>query len=454
MFDGAVLRHEVVQLVLREEADLQVRRRLHFAGLGGELAGNEFREGRLAVAVRAEQRDAVVLVDAQVEARQDRFSGRIADGTALDGDDRRGGLLFRFGEGKALHMVFDDRGNGAHALQRLDAALRLPRLGGLGAEAVDKTLQVLAGRIVLRLRLHLQLVGFRLLAFELVVGAAIEGELLLVEMNDRVDRGVQKIPVVADDDHGVGVAADIIFQPQRALEVEIVGRFVEQQEVRLGEQHRGKRHAHAPATGETGGGPGLRLMVETEAGEDAGGTRFGRMRLDIGKPRLDFGDPVRILCRDGLGEQGLALLVRLQHDRDQRFFGARRFLRHLPDACIARHRYRSALAFHLAGDDAEERGFAGAVPADEAGFRARRKRHVGLVDEQAPGDAGRKIGYRNHVGVFADLRHERKSGIGMSLRMEGRRLYLRRGRNIMQSCRVFNQLKKYDSRNLPEIDVA
>ena len=42
----------------------------------------------------------------------------------------------------------------------------------------------------------------------------------------------------------------MLLQPERAFEIEIVGRLVEQQQVGLGEQRGGERHAHAPAAGE------------------------------------------------------------------------------------------------------------------------------------------------------------------------------------------------------------
>ena len=45
------------------------------------------------------------------------------------------------------------------------------------------------------------------LALELVVAAAPEGQLLLVEMDDRVDRAVEQVAVVADQQHGVRIVA-------------------------------------------------------------------------------------------------------------------------------------------------------------------------------------------------------------------------------------------------------
>ena len=76
------------RFVCEKDPDGMPVKTLDGAGFRFQPAGNELREGRLAVAVRAEQRDAVVIVDAQVDLLQDRAARCVADGAALDGDDR------------------------------------------------------------------------------------------------------------------------------------------------------------------------------------------------------------------------------------------------------------------------------------------------------------------------------------------------------------------------------
>lgn len=269
-------------------------------------------------------------------------------------------------------MFLDHGRHGAHTLQRLDAALRLAGLRRLCLEAVDETLQMLARRIVPGLRLHLQFVGFRLLPLELVIGATIEGEFLLVEMNDRIDGGVQEVTIVADDDDRVRIAADIVLEPQRAFEVEVVGRLVEKKQVGLGKENGRQRHAHAPAAGEGRGRTALRLMVEAKTGENARRARFRGVGTDVGKPRLNVGNPVRIGRGLGLGDERRAFLVRLEHDLDQRLLCAGRFLRHLADTRIFRQRHTAGFGRKLAGNHPEERRFTRPVASDEPRLRARR----------------------------------------------------------------------------------
>ncbi len=64
---------------------------------------------------------------------------------------------------------------------------------------------------------------------------------------------------------GVRVLLQARLQPQGAFQVEIVGRFVEQQQVGLGEQGRGQGHPHAPAAGELGHRPGQVVAGEAQA---------------------------------------------------------------------------------------------------------------------------------------------------------------------------------------------
>ena len=241
------------------------------------------------------------------------------------------------------HLVVRDRGDRLELGEALDARLRLARLGGLGAEAVDEGLQVLALQLLLLGELGVEHLALGALALERRVAAAIERQLAAVEMQDRVDRVVEQVAVVADHDHGARIARQMVVEPERAFEVEIVGRLVEQQQVGLGEQHRGERDAHAPAAGELRAGALLRRRVEAEAGEDRGGARRRRMRADVGEPRLDLGDAMRVGRGLGLGEQRGALGVGGEHDVEQAFRPARRLLRQPPDARARRHADRAVL---------------------------------------------------------------------------------------------------------------
>lgn len=260
---------------------------------------------------------------------------------------------------------------------------------------------MLACRFLLDAALFLQFPLLGELALELIVAAAPEGQLLLVEMDDGVDGAVEQVAVVRDQKHGVRIFGDVVLQPQRAFEVEIVGRLVEQKKVWLGEEHGRQRDAHAPAAGERRGRTLLRGVVEAEAGQNGGGSGLRRMRVDVGKPRVDLGDAVRIRGRPFLFEQSLALGIGLEHDVDQRLLGARRFLRHLADAGVFGQADRAGLGGEIAGDRLEQGGLAGAVAADEPGLGAGRQGQRGMIEKQAPRHAQREVVDDKHGRAFA-----------------------------------------------------
>ena len=158
-----------------------------------------------------------------------------------------------------MEFRFLGRGDRFHLGQHLDAGLRLLGLAGLGAEAVDEALQMGAPRVLLLGLGCLKRAFFGAGAREGVIAAGIQDQLAVFEMQDMAYRAVQKVAVVADDDDGMGIARQIAFQPQRPFKVQIVGRFVQQQQVWLGKQHPCQRHAHPPAARIIGGRAGLIL---------------------------------------------------------------------------------------------------------------------------------------------------------------------------------------------------
>ena len=136
------------------------------------------------------------------------------------------------------------------------------------------------------------------------------------------------------------------------------------------------------------------------------------MGIDIGQPRVDLGDAVRIVRGLGLGKQPFALVVGGKHHLDQAFRSARRLLRHLADARVPGQADRPALRPDLAGNQAEEGGLAGAVRPHQAGLGAVRQRHRGVVDQQAMADP---------VGEVVDVQHGRGFVPGSGRPGKGRR---------------------------------
>jgi hypothetical protein len=94
------------------------------------------------------------------------------------------------------------------------------------------------------------------------------------------------------------------------------------------------------------------------------------MGIDVGQADVDLGNAVGIFRGFGLFQQRRALGVGGQHDLDQGFGSARRFLRHPADTGVAGIADIAIVGAELAGNETQQCGLAGAVAADEANFVA------------------------------------------------------------------------------------
>jgi hypothetical protein len=147
-----------------------------------EPARQELGQGRLAVAVGAQERDAVVGVEPEVEAVEHDLAV-VADARLVERDQRRCGYLRRR-EGED-DVRLPDRGRQlAHPFEPLDPALGLGGLARLRAEAVDERLDVRPLRLLLRPALLQQLAPLGPARGEGVVVAVVGLELAALEVDD------------------------------------------------------------------------------------------------------------------------------------------------------------------------------------------------------------------------------------------------------------------------------
>ncbi len=201
-------------------------------------------------------------------------------------------------------------------------------------------------------------------------------------MKDVRRDGVEKIAIVADDDNARRVAREIVDEPQRAFEIEIIRRLVEQQQIGLREENGRERDPHAPAAREFRQGTLLGGGIEAEAMEDRGGARRRRMGLDVGEPRLNLGDVVGVAGRLGAIEQRRALDVGGEHEIHQRGGAAGRLLFHAAEPRARGQRDLARFGRDLPGDETKKRRLAGPVAANEARARAAGQEDSCLIEEQ------------------------------------------------------------------------
>ncbi|KAF1029275.1 MAG: hypothetical protein GAK34_03913 [Delftia tsuruhatensis] len=404
-----------VELVLVEVADGQAARGTAFAGLHRQFFGQRLDQRALAGAVGAQHAHAAACAHHQRHVAQDRHGVArrigIACGKVFQRQQGIGNLVGRrdadvdagFGLQRRQHL---------HAGQRLDAALRLLGLGGLGLEAVDEFLQV--GDLFLlaleRSLLQQHLLGAQFL--ELAVVAAIARDLRVFDVQRGVGDGVQEFAVMADHDQGAGVALEPGFQPDQGVQVQVVGGLVQQQQVGGAHQRARQLQAHAPAAGEAVDGVLQLGDLEAQAQDQGLCARHGVVRAGIGQVHVGVGNGHAVLAGLGGRELGVELAqarVAVQHELGGRLRGLGHVLRDLAQAPLRRDGELSTVLGQAAVEQGEQAGLAGAVASDKADFFTGVDGDGGAVQQHAGAAAQGNVAKADHewAGLSQRLRQGR-----------------------------------------------
>ena len=160
-------------------------------------------------------------------------------------------------------------------VQFLDAALHLLGLGGLIAESVDKRFEMIDPVLLIFVRRFQLRPPLGLLRDVVIVIPGVEKRALVPDFQNAIHGNVQKIAVVRDHHKGVGIIRQIIFQPVARFQVQMVGRLIEQQQVRLGQQKFRQAQAHLPAAGKL-----LRRAIQIVAAKTQSAEDLARLRLE------------------------------------------------------------------------------------------------------------------------------------------------------------------------------
>ena len=314
--------------------------------------GQRGQQGRLAGAVGAEQGDALAGGNGQpIDGDQLAPRSRHRDvevGQAqrhLGIDVAVGQFEPAFARDIGLRALLLDAGDAA-----LDGVLALVEVGVL-----DRPDLVARRRLLQPLDLALFLPGprgrRRVAAQQLLAGdgeARLEGVYAVGAQEERaLGHAVEELAVVADDQHRDGeLVRQPAFQRVDVGEVEMVGRLVEDQDVRLLEPCR-RRDQHQPL-------PAARQRAER---------LVESFRIDADFVDQHVDPPVFAVLSD-LGQR---LCQHLTHREGGQPF--RHVLRHLADPKPARADHLAGIEFERAGQALQQGGLAGAVLADQRGAR-------------------------------------------------------------------------------------
>ena len=188
----------------------------------------------------------------------------------------------------------------------------------------------LVGLLGHRRLLQQHLLGAHVL--ELAVVAAVADQLGVVDVQRDLGDGIEEFAVVADHDQRAGVALEPGFEPDQGVEVEVVGRFVEQQDV--GRAHQGARQlqAHAPAAGEAVDRVVQFGDLEAEAEDQRLRARFGVVLAGVVERHVGFGHAHAVVAGFGVmhfvaGREQRGVAV--DDEVGRALLGFRHVLRHL-----------------------------------------------------------------------------------------------------------------------------
>ena len=204
------------------------------------------------------------------------------------------------------------------------------------------------------------------------------------ELVDAVDDGVEEAAVVRDDEQGAVEAGEELLQPREAVGVEVVGRLVEQQHLRVLEQRRRQQRARLLAAREAVQRPVARQVLDPEPAPDLLGAGLGGpgLRRLGALERVGVAVEVAFVRAQG-GERLARLAERVAEQRVERRLARGRLLREVADAAVAGD--RAAVGVLAAGQQPQQRRLAGAVGADEAGALA------GAEGQRQPVEQGRAV---------------------------------------------------------------
>ncbi len=365
--DGGFHVEALAQLI--EVGDLQLGAFDALAFAGFQLTEQNVQQRGLARSVAPQQANLVAALDLDAQVTDDplllRLVVAIADVLQLhdplaaalggvDGDTRT-----------ALHFT-PLATLGTHLLQRTHTAFiaGTTRLDPLADPGLFLGQFLVELGVLLGLDIHLVL----LLGLVGRVIARITPETTTVQLQNLGREALQEGPVVGDEQHGAGEGRDLLFQPGDGIEIQMVGRLIEQQQVRVRHQRTRQCDTTAPAAGQVFHHGVFR---QAQAGQHGIDTLLELPAIDAFQRDLHMLETLEV--RLGVADQ--VMIFRQQRARlrqafsddieDGTSFGGRQVLREHADLEARRLPQLTGIGLEFAGDQLEQGRLAGAVAADE-----------------------------------------------------------------------------------------
>ena len=128
-----------------------------------------------------------------------------------------------------------------------------------------------------------------------VVVARINAQLAVIQVSHVSADHIQEVTVVRNDDHGAVTLVQHLLQPANGIDVQVVRRFVEQQDVRIGKQRLRQQYTQFPAWGHFAHRTVMLFNRDSDAEQQFACARFGGVTVHLAILRFEIGDFIAVL---------------------------------------------------------------------------------------------------------------------------------------------------------------
>ena len=305
----APARTERLHRVLGEVADPRVATAHLLPPEQGQLAREAAQQGRLPRPVAPEQPHPVAGREPESHGLQHGRRAGVAQRRLLELHER-GRHLPGARKGEAIGRVGVRGRATGHALELLQAALRLAGLARLVPEAVHEGADLAHPRLLLLVHRLANRQGLRALALEGAVGAAVALRVPALQVHHVGGDAVEEVAIVGDDEGGALALLEPVLEPQGGVEVEVVGGLVEKQQVRAAHERLREVQTDPPAPRKLADGPREVFGIEAEPVEDPRRARLGGVGVDRLELRVERRQPALVVAPLGLLDRALDLSQR------------------------------------------------------------------------------------------------------------------------------------------------
>ncbi|CGW15549.1 Uncharacterised protein [Salmonella enterica subsp. enterica serovar Typhi] len=221
-------------MVLRVVTNTRVFRPFNGAVIGVQIANQRLQQRRFTHAIGAEYRQLLADFEQQIDIFKQR--------TVIKTFRQR--LHFQsVTEQFFILLKTDERvltAGGFHLFQldfiNLPRARRcLTRFRGIGAKTANKRLQLGNLRFFLRIIGQQTFTRLGRRRHILIIVTRIDAQVTVIQIRHMRTNHVQEVTVVRNDDHRAIALVQHLLQPTDSINIQVVGRFVEQQDVRIRE---------------------------------------------------------------------------------------------------------------------------------------------------------------------------------------------------------------------------